>query len=452
MKFKPSLRSGKSFRTPTKLDFLKKPPDRGLIAPDFMPVKPVTAEESEAFKARGGAIDYCQKRQAEQVTKDATYGKKLMRNPLIAVVEDYLFKRFDIGAYLDKQRQTVRDILDQPRNAISNNPNASKHARRHQRAIHLVNAMAFRGMTQSDYYRRYSLKKQTMSDLLKSFCKHESGLAEALRAISSCRTVIFLSQAGQSGNDSRKWESVSDGRWLYSPSYGRRYLATDSDRDAPKSEPASDLVPIEGLEPFKPFDLHEPKAWAEFVYWQSLHDFYFYGPARPPQRFEPLPNRYREISRSLLVKTKKKKEDWWNHKEEEECKKKSWEIARAFPITDLDSRTKNCPQRWTYTAPTIWDVYEIMAADQQQVVSAPREPDEGDDNEVVRVSPKPMCNPTRWIRLPHTERTGSKIVPVFTKRNWLSLPVKDHKKVRLIEASIPLYAVQQVTTSTGAIR
>ncbi len=44
MKFKPSLRSGKSFRTPTKLDFLKKPPDRGLIAPDFMPVKPVTAD------------------------------------------------------------------------------------------------------------------------------------------------------------------------------------------------------------------------------------------------------------------------------------------------------------------------------------------------------------------------------------------------------------------------
>jgi hypothetical protein len=164
---------------------------------------PFTDQEIANFRQRGGGIDYCPKRLAKQDLNDQRaaerkdirpFGRGLDGHPLdvIDIAIDACASAWDADKYMASHRATVQQILDQPRNArrrkLAGMP--SKH-RRHQKALRLVHALAFDRVMLADYCRQHKLDKADASRMLAHLYEKESGLADAIGAISACAAGIF---------------------------------------------------------------------------------------------------------------------------------------------------------------------------------------------------------------------------------------------------------------------
>jgi hypothetical protein len=460
--------------------------ERGPEKPELtrsyeLPGKPMTAAEFAEFRRKGRKINYGEARMAKQLLNDQRHEERQKRHPLIDIVIDVVAS-WDSSDYLEQRRRSVRIIL-----AKSSNERRRKLAgmstkqRRHQQSIRLVRALAFDGITQAEYCRRHKLDPADASRMLAHLCDKEPGLADAIDAISACAKLVSRQNRQQTQKFRNKregvrivyghdYQGVEDEGWLSEvPNSGIRSYRTG--RFKPISTKHGDLIDskwwtlkwnppkepqILVQEPFRPFDLHKPETWRELEFaavdWNALHE-----PLRAVERYDVplcdgLFDRYREISRKVLLKNGKSVT--------------FKPIARAIPISDWDTRPLGYhPQLW-YPAPDIWVGWKPTQARYECLAAA--------DGYIPEPTPRSatarltfingrwcrveralherkwtngvMCNPVRRWESPLDIKPHGSIKP-FTRRNWISYPVKDTELLmtKQTEFGLPLYYVRKVT-------
>jgi hypothetical protein len=357
-------------RTPSVDRWFSRAIERGASRPeltrsDYLPAKQMTAEEFAAFQAKGGKIDYGAARMDKQILNHIRHEDRVRRHPLFDIVVDVV-AAWDCSDYLAKHRRVARDILALPRNDRRRKlEGLSTMARRHQRTLRLVHALASDGINTADYCRRHKLDKADASRMLAHLYKKEPGLVDAIGAISACGTVTSWQNRQRKRKFPKRergleivygfnYRDVADDGWL-SDVPSTQFRSVVSGRFKPIAPKPYEPWP----EPFRAFDLHQPDTWCKLgfpaVVWDSfrfklqLHRLpsgtFGFTWERAVERYDvPLRygvfDRYREISRKVRLKN---------------GKSATWKpIGRAIPICDWDIRPLGyCPQGW-HRLPDVW--------------------------------------------------------------------------------------------------
>jgi hypothetical protein len=246
-------------------------------------------------------------------------------------------------------------------------------------------------------------------------------------------------------------------------------------------------------EPFEPLDLHEPDTWHDMhvprhplvfvnghyiserllipvaerrvaLDWSAL-----YEPMHKVQRYEPLPDRYREISRVVTnIKT---------------GKAETWSISRALDGARPQLKPEPDSIRTTWLQ---WGSQVKVLEPPHFIRRPPKLVTDGAIHVVKYVKPDgfpgycsypiadccgaapgsvtirwepieqrlsesrwsgPMCNPTRQTPLPPSPSGPHRLIQPYSKRDWTPWPVKETELLlaKQSEAGMPLYFVKKVT-------
>jgi hypothetical protein len=203
--------------------------------------------------------------------------------------------------------------------------------------------------------------------MLADLCGEEPGLTDTLKVINACNNFVIWQKRQQKQMLHNKRERrarvlygynyldvVDAGEWL--PDYDAGSIRSIYSGRFKPCEMARDALTLRGQEETPALDLHEPDTWRDVqvpqhplvfadgrysterlppvLDWNSL-----YEPMRKVQRYEPLPDRYREISRTVRLN------------EDHGRKVKVWRISRALdhsrPVPDqLDDRILDAWRSW----------------------------------------------------------------------------------------------------------
>ena len=163
---------------------------------------PVTEQE-----LAGCRINYCAERLARDALNDKRAAERKDLRPLggrldlIDIVNDACASAWDAEKYLAKHQDIVRQILDKPCNQRRRKfAGMSTMQRRHQKALRLVHALAFDGLTHAEYCRKHKIDKADASRMLAHLYEKEPGLADAIHAISACAAGISWQNRQQKQN------------------------------------------------------------------------------------------------------------------------------------------------------------------------------------------------------------------------------------------------------------
>jgi hypothetical protein len=306
---------------------------------EFHRGEPATQGLIDDYLDRGGMINRGEERVAEQKVYDRRHYDRQRRNGNLMKIVTDVVAAWDSSDYLARHRKVVKDILGLERNARRRKlEGLPTMARRHQQTLRLVHALAFDGIDTAEYCRRHKLDKADASRMLQHLYEKESGLRDAIGAISACATATswqFRQQQQVLHQYMKKNRRRLDVELAGTFSESRLVYGLDPNRDiigdgwlcdynagsirntiGGRFKPCALVRDILYDGPFEPLDLHKPAMWTRpwtwtlwdrepLGFWDAL-----YEPLRAVQRYERLPDRYRDISRRVLLKDQVSKRTW----------------------------------------------------------------------------------------------------------------------------------------------
>jgi hypothetical protein len=233
--------------------------------------------------------------------------------------------------------------------------------------------------------------------------------------------------------------------------------------------------------PFKPFDLHEPDKWqgladSPVLDWDALHE-----PMRDVKRYEPPPERYREISRTVRLKDGGRKvwritraldrsrpmpdqfdsgilDEWWSWASQVKVLEDpylpprppqgifGYRFALDGPIhvvrlvgdlpawATLDVKTRDLPVGLHENKLHPGGVSIIFRGLPVADCNGRAPPNQKQEWEKIATrlaeakwSEGRMCNPVRNVPLPPSPQGPHRVIQPYSRRHWTAKAVKAHK-------------------------